>query len=222
MSSAVDMEHLTVKRFISGPLENTPDVRAGTPPGYNPPSLNRMKQMQSLDGVYHGSSAGSQPDGFGLAVWDTVRKYDGQWQGGWEHGLGREAFYDGSCYGGLVERFRCSGAVLEDEDEEEEAEAEEALAGAAAQRAIDMPSARPKAFPWSAHAPYSPRWGLGAFGWVYSGQFRHGGRHGVGALATADGGLFEGQFAADEKHGFGMRLERDSALWLEAWDQARD
>jgi len=44
--------------------------------------------------------AGSQPDGFGLAVWDTVRKYDGQWQGGWEHGLGREAFYDGSCYGG--------------------------------------------------------------------------------------------------------------------------
>ena len=46
------------------------------------------------------SQAGSQPDGFGLAVWDTVRKYDGQWQGGWEHGLGREAFYDGSCYGG--------------------------------------------------------------------------------------------------------------------------
>ena len=35
MTSSVDMEHLTVKRFISGPLENTPDVRAGTPPGYS-------------------------------------------------------------------------------------------------------------------------------------------------------------------------------------------
>ena len=35
MTSSIDMENLTVKRFISGPLENTPDVRAGTPPGYS-------------------------------------------------------------------------------------------------------------------------------------------------------------------------------------------
>jgi hypothetical protein len=27
---------------------------------YNPPSLNRMKQMQSLDGIYHGGSVRSR------------------------------------------------------------------------------------------------------------------------------------------------------------------
>jgi hypothetical protein len=43
----------------------------------------------------------------------------------------------------------------------------------------------------------------------------------VGVLASADGSIFEGQFAADAKHGFGVRIVRDSALVLEAWEQAR-
>ena len=43
----------------------------------------------------------------------------------------------------------------------------------------------------------------------------------VGVLASADGSVFEGQFAADAKHGFGVRIVRDSALVLEAWEQAR-
>jgi len=130
------------------------------------------------------------PDGFGLAVWDMARKYDGQWQGGWEHGLGREAFYDGSCYaGGFQEGLRSgfgvylhrAGTAAPGAAPRSPEPASPFAPGATSEDPprVDMAAVSTSAFPWMAHAPFCARWGLGAYGWVYAGQFKHGGRHGV-------------------------------------------
>lgn len=65
-----------------------------------------------------------------------------------------------------------------------------------------LPSLGP--FSWGSHHPFSPRWKAARAGWVYAGQFKLGGRHGLGAQALADGSLYEGQFQDDMQHGFGV------------------
>ena len=74
-------------------------------------------------------------------------------------------------------------------------------------------------FEWCKTSPYSQKWATATSGWVYAGQMRYGGRHGFGALATSDGELYEGHFHEDKKHGFGVRMVRNRALWLEAYDE---
>jgi hypothetical protein len=74
-------------------------------------------------------------------------------------------------------------------------------------------------FEWCKTSPYSQKWATAKSGWLYAGQMRYGGRHGFGAMATADGELYEGQFNEDKKHGFGVRMIRDQELWLEAYDE---
>jgi hypothetical protein len=75
-----------------------------------------------------------------------------------------------------------------------------------------------KAYEWSKTPPYSQKWCAANAGWLYAGQFRYGGRHGFGALATPNGELFEGQFNEDKKHGFGVRMLSNKELWLECYD----
>jgi len=139
-----------------------------------------------------------------------TRKYDGQWQGGLENGVGREAWCTGSSYsGGFVNGLRHGFGVYSHCASPELFHTLKVDA---------MESHRIQPFEWCKTTPYSQKWGTAKSGFVYAGQLRYGGKHGFGALATPDGELYEGQFNEDKKHGFGVRMVQDQQIWLEAWD----
>jgi hypothetical protein len=149
--------------------------------------------------------------GCGCECRTRLRKYDGQWHGGLEHGVGREAWCTGSSYSGsFAEGLRSGFGVYSHCASPELFQMLKVDA---------MDSQRVVPFEWSKTAPYSQKWATAKSGWLYAGQMRYGGRHGFGALATADGVLFEGQFNEDRKHGFGVRMVRNQELWLEAYDE---
>ena len=208
-----ELQHSEIGPFVSGPLDvGGVGQSAGYsffPSGYSPPSIGSRHKARHLPaGSYSGRLVDSRPSGFGLALWGGVRKYDGQWESGLEHGVGREAWSTGSCYsGGFLDGLRSGFGVY---------------GHCASPEMFEMLRARPEmdgAFAWCKTSPYSQKWAMSRSGWLYAGQMRYGGRHGFGAMATPDGELYEGQFNEDKKHGFGVRMVRDEELWLEAYDE---
>lgn len=186
------------------------DYNIELPPAYNPPSLRRLKAPSSKEGEYYGALQDGSPHGFGIGLWKHYRKYEGEWKEGQEHGQGRETWLNGSCYSGeFAEGLRSGYGVYVHCDSVEN------LKGLS----IEGRHTNPERFSWCGFAIYAERWQSASAGWAYLGQFKHGGRHGFGAIAKSNGELFEGQFQADKTHGFGIRLVGSEELWLESWDQ---
>lgn len=188
----------SVPWFVSGRIlsQDAPLVQGG----YTPPTLAGRGEEQPQDvepGRYSGRARGGQPHGYGVAEWDSLRRYDGGWDKGREEGIGREVWLStGSCYSGEFHSGMRSGyGVYLHCDGDGDATQQQALISGALGE-----------FSWGKCRPFSAFWKAARVGWVYAGQFKFGGRHGVGAEATQDGWLYEGQFQDDLRNGFGVTI----------------
>ena len=203
---------------LSGfPLATFPqgELQSESPHGRSPNATDRQSRASANGtrrgkrlpaGRYSGAMVGGQPAGFGFALWPT-RKYDGQWQQGREHGMGREAWSAGSCYsGGFADGLRSGYGVYSHFSSPHPCH----MLGEVDVRDIGQGG-------WWSTLPYSQKWASERAGWVYAGQMRLGVRHGFGALASGSE-LYEGQFNEDKRHGFGVRMVRDQELWFETYD----
>ena len=191
---------VSVPWFVSGRIlsQDAPLVKSG----YTPPTLAGRGDEQLHDvepGRYSGRARAGQPHGYGVAEWDSLRRYDGGWDKGREEGVGREVWLStGSCYSGEFHSGLRSGyGVYMHCDGDMDASHQQAL--------IDMGGSLGE-FSWGKCRPFSAFWKAAKVGWVYAGQFKFGGRHGVGAEAMKDGSLYEGQFQDDLKNGFGVTI----------------
>ena len=230
MSEADGLQHVELGPFLSGPLGSA-DGGAGSavslapacfPPGYCPSPANKHRSRRMPPGVFSGQLAeNEQPTGFGCGTWARVRKYDGQWRRGLEHGVGREAWCTGSSYsGGFAEGLRSGFGVYSHCASPELFKMLNIEMRGNVEMRGNMLEAHVRAeFPWTKTEPFSPKWCTASAGWLYAGQMRHGGRHGIGALAMPGGELFEGNFNEDKKHGFGVRMVSNKELWLETYDE---
>lgn len=191
ISALDELSQQPIDWFPSGRLESEADVTV--PDGYSPPSLSKRKWHHPArieKGTYCGALERDKPHGFGTAVWPLQRVYDGEWVEGKESGVGREAWLTGSCYAGELKDGLRSGYGVYVHCAS--ADGARTLAGAQQDAdAVSGFSALRKKIPWCSVHPFSDRWLQARAGWVYAGQFKFGGRHGLGALADSNGELFE-------------------------------
>ncbi len=207
----------TLQNFVSQKI-GAGTISSTSSDEYRPPSLSQRDSLAVEvidDASYVGNSKGGVPFGFGMAAWPGFRKYSGDWEDGREHGVGREAWTScSSCYAGEFHDGQRSGFGIYTHVDPEQGK----LQAAQKAQGDGRGGVHTQHFPWASHPPYSERWLQAQGGWVYAGQWKFGGRHGLGAILQHTGDLYEGQFQHGRLHGFGVRMSPKNEVCAEVWE----